>query len=182
DGIRDFHVTGVQTCALPIFATFLGNPRMQLLEAVVQAMPDSHIDLVIGEQSLLLPWSHSRARIISRYHGERIAVGIRPEALTPVAPDTPGDVLNGRIQYLEHHGHETLAFLDVGATAILLDDMVAAPQTRPRGSRLRRLSNLMSRFTNRGRSASSDAAEEPRHASEPQSVLHDPQHHHRPAE
>src|SRR5690606_39605256 len=27
DGIRDFHVTGVQTCALPIFARRLGGVR-----------------------------------------------------------------------------------------------------------------------------------------------------------
>src|SRR5690606_39986978 len=26
DGIRDFHVTGVQTCALPIWATGIGSP------------------------------------------------------------------------------------------------------------------------------------------------------------
>lgn len=163
-------------------AAFLGSPRMNLLEASVYVHLDRYITLNLGEQALYLPWNDYRARAVAHYHGERIVVGVRPEALTPVAPDTPGDVLNGRIQYLEHHGHETLAFLDVGATAILLDDMVAAPQTRPRGSRLRRLSNLMSRFTNRGRSDSSDAAEEPRRASEPQSVLHDPQHHHRPAE
>src|SRR5690606_16809939 len=146
DGIRDFHVTGVQTCALPIFATFLGNPRMQLLEAVVQAMPDSHIDLVIGEQSLLLPWSHSRARIISRYHGERIAVGIRPEALTPVAPDTPGDVLFGSISYLEHHGHETLAFVDVGATSVAPEGVEPAP-ARVGAGRPGALGHFLTRLT-----------------------------------
>src|SRR5690606_39948504 len=27
DGIRDFHVTGVQTCALPIFATSRSSPN-----------------------------------------------------------------------------------------------------------------------------------------------------------
>src|SRR5690606_40469011 len=28
DGIRDFHVTGVQTCALPIFAEAMGTDQM----------------------------------------------------------------------------------------------------------------------------------------------------------
>src|SRR5690606_40422345 len=28
DGIRDFHVTGVQTCALPIFLLRIGTPAM----------------------------------------------------------------------------------------------------------------------------------------------------------
>src|SRR5690606_40926628 len=34
DGIRDFHVTGVQTCALPIFISFKnsgGKPRVKLI-------------------------------------------------------------------------------------------------------------------------------------------------------
>src|SRR5690606_40120992 len=34
DGIRDFHVTGVQTCALPIFGAYLSQPfrgRLQRL-------------------------------------------------------------------------------------------------------------------------------------------------------
>src|SRR5256885_8889084 len=31
DGIRDYKVTGVQTCALPIFKTLLGQPARHLL-------------------------------------------------------------------------------------------------------------------------------------------------------
>ena len=58
-------------------------------------------------------------------------VGVRAEALTPVAPDTPGDVLHGRIRYLEHHGHESLAFLDIGATAIVVDEMGTRPTHPP---------------------------------------------------
>src|SRR5690606_21387613 len=30
DGIRDFHVTGVQTCALPIFLDSRGNPTVEV--------------------------------------------------------------------------------------------------------------------------------------------------------
>src|SRR5690606_40139278 len=30
DGIRDFHVTGVQTCALPIFKALVENPELML--------------------------------------------------------------------------------------------------------------------------------------------------------
>ncbi len=161
-------------------AAFLGSPRMNLLEASVYVHLDRYITLNLGEQALYLPWNDYRARAVAHYHGERIVVGVRPEALTPVAPDTPGDVLNGRIQFLEHHGHETLAYLDVGATAIMLDDMVAAPQPQQSTGRLRRLSNLVSRFTNRGRAEQEE--EQQQRPSEPQSVLHDPQHQHRPAE
>src|SRR5690606_40735425 len=35
DGIRDFHVTGVQTCALPIWTHV--EPVLALLEAIAQA-------------------------------------------------------------------------------------------------------------------------------------------------
>src|SRR5690606_40307732 len=32
DGIRDFHVTGVQTCALPISRRSIGHPRLLRLD------------------------------------------------------------------------------------------------------------------------------------------------------
>src|SRR5690606_40799791 len=39
DGIRDFHVTGVQTCALPIFSVRPGTmPIINLAEAAVDYM------------------------------------------------------------------------------------------------------------------------------------------------
>ena len=104
-------------------AAFLGSPRMNLLEASVYVHLDRYVTLNLGDQSLYLPWDDIRSRAVAHYHGERIIVGMRAEALTPVAPDTQGDVLQGRIRYLEHHGHESLAFLDIGATAIMVDEM-----------------------------------------------------------
>ena len=74
-------------------AAFLGSPRMNLLEASVYVHLDQYIALKFGEQSLYLPWDDVRARAVSRYHGERIVVGLRAEALTPVAPEVQGDVL-----------------------------------------------------------------------------------------
>src|SRR5690606_40504015 len=59
DGIRDFHVTGVQTCALPIFA----GPRMASTDSVTiviqgngghGAMPDRATDPVVVGASLVL--------------------------------------------------------------------------------------------------------------------------------
>ena len=51
---------------------------------------------------------------------------------SPRSPRTrPGDVLHGRIRYLEHHGHESLAFLDIGATAIVVDEMGGAGARGP---------------------------------------------------
>jgi multiple sugar transport system ATP-binding protein len=164
-------------------AAFLGSPRMNLLEASVYVHLDRYVALSLGEQSLYLPWDDLRARAVARYHGERIVVGVRAEALTPVAPDAQGDVLQGRIRYLEHHGHESLAFLDIGATAIVVDDL-GGPATEQAGGggRLRRFGHAVQRLT--GRSTEQPAAAVvTRPGTTRISVLNDPgRHHRRPAE
>jgi multiple sugar transport system ATP-binding protein len=133
-------------------AAFLGAPRMNLLEAQVYVHLDRYIALNFGEQSLYLPWSDIRARAVAHYHGEKIVVGMRAEALTPVAPDYQGDVLHGRIRYLEHHGHESLAFLDVGATAIVVDELAGKTNREPVESAgaLERFGGAIRRLTGRG--------------------------------
>jgi multiple sugar transport system ATP-binding protein len=121
-------------------AAFLGSPRMNLLEAQVYVNLDRHVALHLGDQVLYLPWNDLRARHIAHFHGERIVVGVRAEALMPVPLDTEGDVLRGRIRYLEHHGHESLAFLDIGANAVLVDEMaVNTPPVLGTPGALRRL-------------------------------------------
>ncbi|MDT4995745.1 MAG: multiple sugar transport system ATP-binding protein [Actinoplanes sp.] len=160
-------------------AAFLGSPRMNLLEASVYVHLDRYIALNLGEQALYLPWTDIRARAVAHYHGERIVVGMRAEALTPVAPDTPGDVLQGRIRYLEHHGHESLAFLDIGATAIRVDELGGGvPDQEAEPGTLRRFGGALQRLTGRGAKA---AGPEARDAES--SVLNDPgRHQRRPAE
>ncbi|MET8039440.1 ABC transporter ATP-binding protein [Micromonospora sp. NPDC005215] len=161
-------------------AAFLGSPRMNLLEASVYVHLDRYVTLNLGEQSLYLPWNDIRSRAVAHYHGERIVVGMRAEALTPVAPDSPGDVLRGRIRYLEHHGHESLAFLDIGATAIMVDEMGAPLDPPPVGQRgLRRFGSVMQRLTGKP----VEPQEAPPNSSSQTSVLPDPgRHHRRPAE
>ncbi|MEU5779634.1 ABC transporter ATP-binding protein [Micromonospora lupini] len=160
-------------------AAFLGSPRMNLLEASVYVHLDRYVTLNLGDQSLYLPWNDIRSRAVAHYHGERIVVGMRAEALTPVAPDSPGDVLRGRIRYLEHHGHESLAFLDIGATAIMVDEMGAPLDPPPVGQRgLRRFGSVMQRLTGKPVDP-----QEPPSSSTQTSVLPDPgRHHRRPAE
>jgi multiple sugar transport system ATP-binding protein len=131
-------------------AAFLGAPRMNLLEAQVYVHLDRHIALHMGEQTLYLPWNDIRSRAIAHYHGERIVVGMRAEALTPVPIDTEGDILRGRIRYLEHHGHESLAFLDIGAYAVVVDDIGGTPPEVPGPRGLRRFGNLVKRVAGRG--------------------------------
>jgi multiple sugar transport system ATP-binding protein len=110
-------------------AAFLGSPRMNLLEATVNVVLDRYVALRLGDQELHLTWNDLRARAVAHYHGEHIVIGVRAEALTPVPADAPGDVLRGRIRHLEHHGHESLAFLDVGATAFVVDEIGAPVQS-----------------------------------------------------
>jgi multiple sugar transport system ATP-binding protein len=163
-------------------AAFLGSPRMNLLEASVYVHLDRYIALNLGEQALYLPWTDIRARAVAHYHGERIVIGMRAEALTPVAPDTPGDVLQGRIRYLEHHGHESLAFLDIGATAIVVDEMGGpVHEQNGDGSALRRFGGALQRLTGRGERP--DNLRENGRDPEQTGVLSDPgRHHRRPAE
>ncbi|SBT54160.1 ABC transporter ATP-binding protein [Micromonospora narathiwatensis] len=163
-------------------AAFLGSPRMNLLEASVYVHLDRYVALNLGEQALYLPWDDIRSRAVAHYHGERIVVGMRAEALTPVAPDAPGHVLQGRIRYLEHHGHESLAFLDIGATAIVVDEMGSSVENAAPGQRgLRRFGQVVQRFA--GRSVESPAAPAPVGGGNRTSVLPDPgRHHRRPAE
>ncbi|MEU3452363.1 ABC transporter ATP-binding protein [Micromonospora sp. NPDC006766] len=164
-------------------AAFLGSPRMNLLEASVFVHLDRYVALNLGEQTLYLPWSDIRARAVSHYHGERIVVGMRAEALTPVAPESPGHLLHGRIRYLEHHGHESLAFLDIGATAIVVDEMSSPVENAMPGQRgLRRFGQVMQRLTGRAGDAPAAAAV-PSGGGNRTSVLPDPgRHHRRPAE
>ncbi|TDC29769.1 ABC transporter ATP-binding protein [Micromonospora sp. KC213] len=158
-------------------AAFLGSPRMNLMEASVYVHLDRYVTLNLGDQALYLPWEDIRSRAVAHYHGERIVVGMRAEALTPVAPDTHGHVLQGRVRYLEHHGHESLAFLDIGATAVALDDVVPPTENGPGGQRgLRRFGQVMQRLA--GRSAEPESAQR---GDARGSVLSDPGRHHRRA-
>src|SRR4026209_2562705 len=71
-------------------AAFLGSPRMTLLEAALSVPLARFVALRVGGQVLHLPWHDMRARQVAHYHGERIVVGVRAEALAPVAPDSAG--------------------------------------------------------------------------------------------
>ncbi|WP_019870598.1 ABC transporter ATP-binding protein [Salinispora oceanensis] len=163
-------------------ATFLGAPRMNLLEAAVHVHLDQYVALNLGEQALHLPWDDMRTRAVGHYHGERIVVGVRAEALTPTAPNTPGPVLHGQLRHLEHHGHESLAFLDIGATAVVVDEATVPADGGVVGQRgLRQFGRVMRRIT--GRFGTADEEQQAGTSRTPASVLSDPgRHHRRPAE
>src|SRR5690606_40927651 len=50
DGIRDFHVTGVQTCALPILAGWEAISRRHQDQAVLFELADEEDDLQVMEE------------------------------------------------------------------------------------------------------------------------------------
>src|SRR5690606_40934791 len=51
DGIRDFHVTGVQTCALPIYNVFQGGAMREQVEVLEH---ETHVLAQPSHQALLL--------------------------------------------------------------------------------------------------------------------------------
>ncbi len=110
-------------------AAFLGSPRINLLEAYVDVHIDRWVTLRVGEQVLVVPWTDYRTRPLAHYHGERIVVGIRAEALTPVSPQSSQDpnlngrILHGRIKYFEHLGHESVAYVEIGGVSIAVDEV-----------------------------------------------------------
>ncbi|ADD41978.1 ABC transporter ATP-binding protein [Stackebrandtia nassauensis] len=109
-------------------AAFLGNPRMNLVRAYVEVHLDRYVTLHLGSQSIRLPWSDLQSRGVSKYHGEQIVVGIRAEAVRPVSHDRP-NVLNGLIQFMEHHGHESLVHLRIGAVPVDHDAHSQQPES-----------------------------------------------------
>ena len=126
-------------------AAFLGSPRMNLFEASVYVHLDRYVALHIGEQTLHLPWHDMRARQVAHYHGERIVVGIRAEALAAVSTEMTGDVVHGRVLYIEHHGHESLAFIDIGAYGVQVDETAGGSPSARSGSRLSKVAQVFRR-------------------------------------
>jgi multiple sugar transport system ATP-binding protein len=51
-------------------AAFVGIPRMNLLQAAVYAQPEVRTVIDLGTQTLELPWSDPRARILAGHHTE----------------------------------------------------------------------------------------------------------------
>src|SRR5690606_39591153 len=70
DGIRDFHVTGVQTCALPICENYPDVPTVEfdLYSACVEALINGDVDAVTTDQAILIGYA-------ALYSGEIKVVG-----------------------------------------------------------------------------------------------------------
>ncbi|HZE40074.1 MAG TPA: ABC transporter ATP-binding protein, partial [Stackebrandtia sp.] len=127
-------------------AAFLGTPRMSLLEARVDVQLDQYVALQLGPQEIRLPWNEIQSRTVARYHGEYITVGVRAESLRLSAEDPRFHLLRGTVHSTEHHGHETLVNVHIGAKAVVLEGLRDSPPPQPGGGRRRGLAGLLRRL------------------------------------
>ncbi len=93
DGILQDVGTPQQLYADPatmFVAAFLSSPPINLLRAIAYADRDEGIILDFGTQRLVIPWTDARASSFTAAHGSPVIVGIRADALTPLAaPGAP---------------------------------------------------------------------------------------------
>lgn len=122
-------------------ATFLGLD-MAFLKSWVHVVEGSRVELWMNSASRLrLPWTDPTARELRRFHGDRIVVGLRPEALELVPPGEGregGTVLEGSATRITHHGFQSVSYIDVGGTAPKFDRRTpTAAEGAPSGRRRR---------------------------------------------
>jgi multiple sugar transport system ATP-binding protein len=106
-------------------ASFIGSPAMNVVEATLERIGDG-ASLRIGSSTLTLPAQVLSTRpALADYTGRSLAVGIRPEALDESARRN-GDVgrLRGVVGAVEALGPEQLAYVDVEAKPVLVDDVL----------------------------------------------------------
>ncbi|TDD66256.1 ABC transporter ATP-binding protein [Actinomadura rubrisoli] len=102
-------------------AAFLSSPPINLLQATLWGVEGEGLLLDLGPQRLSIPWDDPRASSMISHHGKHVIVGIRPDTLAPIAagsPAAPGTVLSGQVRALEFHGHEWLAYAEVGIPTV----------------------------------------------------------------
>jgi multiple sugar transport system ATP-binding protein len=118
----------LQQCAAPqevydapvnvFVAAFIGSPAMNLYEArVVDDAGTLAVEL--GRQRLQLDegWLEGRPGLRG-YVNQQVVVGFRPEALTPVSPESTGQTLRVRVELVEALGPELLVHFSVEARRV----------------------------------------------------------------
>ena len=106
-------------------ASFIGSPAMNIVEGDVERR-DGGIIVRIGDQELPVPDEVTRRRpALSGYAGRKLALGIRPEHLEDaILARNGGARLRGRVLLTEALGSETLAHVEVKASAVVTEDVV----------------------------------------------------------
>jgi multiple sugar transport system ATP-binding protein len=108
-------------------ASFIGSPAMNMLEGSLERDGDG-LAVRIGPTTLALPAEVLNARPALRNTvGKPIAVGIRPEALDEPGRrngEAGGGRLRGRVTAIEALGPEQLAYVDIEAQPVLVEDVL----------------------------------------------------------
>ena len=106
-------------------ASFIGSPAMNMLEGTLERNGDG-IVCRIGAASFALPSAVLADRpALTAHLGKPIAVGIRPEALEePGKRNGEAGSVRGRVQGIEALGSELLAYVDIEAKPVLVEDVL----------------------------------------------------------
>jgi multiple sugar transport system ATP-binding protein len=105
-------------------ASFIGSPAMNMLEGTLDRNGDG-IVCRIGSASLALPAAVVNDRpALANHLGKPVAVGIRPEALQQGGSPNGAGGLRGRVQGIEALGSELLAYVDIEAEPVLVEDVL----------------------------------------------------------
>jgi len=105
-------------------ASFIGSPAMNILEGRLEQNGDG-IACRLGPTALALPAELVSARpALAGYLGKPVAVGIRPEAIDQPGGRADGGPLRGRVEAVEALGPEQLAYVEIDAKLVLVDDVL----------------------------------------------------------
>ena len=105
--------------------SFIGSPPMNLVQARLDARNGDLVALV-GTQELVVPGDVARERAaLSRYAGQMIGLGIRPENVRDPALSTDGGRarLRGEVRATEALGSEVLVHLALAAEPVLTEEV-----------------------------------------------------------
>jgi multiple sugar transport system ATP-binding protein len=105
-------------------ASFVGSPAMNLLEVGLERDGGTLV-CRSGDVEIELPSDiFARRPQLERYVGRRLALGIRPEALSESSADPDAPRLRGRALLVEALGAESLAHVEVSATPLDRPELV----------------------------------------------------------
>jgi multiple sugar transport system ATP-binding protein len=105
-------------------ASFVGSPAMNLLDVGLERDGGAFICRVDGSELELPAEIVARRPTLREYVGRRLALGIRPEALSQAGADADGARLRGRVLLVEALGAESLAHVEVAGTPLDRPDLV----------------------------------------------------------
>jgi multiple sugar transport system ATP-binding protein len=100
-------------------ASFIGSPAMNVLEGTLEREGD-RVVCRVGSATLRVDGRPELAASV----GKTIAVGIRPEALDEPGRWPDGGTLHGKVQSVEALGPEQLAYVEIEARPVLVDDVL----------------------------------------------------------